>query len=236
MTESLKDYEAFVPGLRELRAIEHENRQVAFLGLTTKVAGHEVVPFTPSHRLALAAVGNTFVVNGSGGMEEAYQVLWHLSEWYEHRQGPQAARAEEERIKLREAVVAANPANLVRDVRAYLASQLADRPELPGDGADESPDHSRHVHWVAVEASFWMNIHGGFTFDSYLRTPYLVLQQLRRAWRINNPSRIPMPNGHLVVDHPIFRNFSDMIAGDAHVAHRAAIAAAIRAQTVRLPS
>ncbi len=227
-----KDFEALVPGLSEARRTERLNRTRAFLGLTATVCGVEVVPFDPRHRLALCGVENGFVMSGEGGAEDVLQFLWHMSPLWERRDQPEGM-SERERLK---ALVLAGPVGeMARQVRVYIASQLADPPELQGDGGEAAPDYSNHVSWFAIEASFWMNVHGGFTLESYARTPYLVLQQLRRAWKVNNPDREFLPNGSSVVDHPVFRNFSDRLAADWHVARRAVIAEAILAQTTRLP-
>ncbi len=135
-----------------------------------------------------------------------------------------------------EAVKAEVAPEMIRQVRNFLASQFADSPEVSGDEEGGQPDYSDHVSWYAIEASFWMNVHGGFTLEGYGRTPYLVLQQLRRAWKVNNPDRVRLPNGDHVVDHPIFRNASDRLISDAHVARRGVIAMAILGRTERLSS
>lgn len=237
-----KDLEALVPGLAETRAAERQNRAIAFLGLTREVCGVPLVPFTPRLRLALATVENGLLRGEDGTPEDVFQVLWHLSPWWERREAEddgQRTRAEGERIRLQRLVAKWSAAGvaeeMARQVRGYLASQFADPPEL-SDDAEASPDYSDHVSWFAIEASFWLNIHGGFTLESYARTPYLVLQQLRRAWKVNNPDRERLENGDVIIDHPTFRNASDTILADIHVAQRAVIAAAIRAQTTRLPT
>jgi hypothetical protein len=233
---SPSDFGKFIPGYSEVLTTERRNRAIAFLGLTRTVCGVEVVPFCPKHRLALGLVENGFMMHGDGGPEDVLQVLWHLSPLYEQRFGPRRSAAEAERKRLAVQVLAGDPADLSQQVRVFLASQFADRPEIQGDDAGESPDYSDHVHWVAIESSFWMSIHGGFTLESYLSTPYLVLQQLRRAWKVNNPDRMRLPNGDVVTDHPIFRNFSDKLAGDWQVEQRAVIALAIKSRTERLPN
>lgn len=232
--------EAAVPGISAIRASERQNRAVALLGLTREVCGFPVVPFAPRHRLALAASGCGFVIDGDGGPEDVFQVLWHLSPWWDRREGPESLRAEGERIRIKQLVVEVVKAEaapeMSRQVRVFLASQFADAPELSGDEEGGQPDYSDHVSWYAIEASFWMNVHGGFTLESYGRTPYLVLQQLRRAWKVNNPDRVRLPNGDHVVDHPIFRNSSDRLIADHHAARRSVIALAILGRTERLPS
>jgi hypothetical protein len=87
---------------------------------------------------------------------------------------------------------------------------------------------------MASEAGFWLSVHGGFTLESYLATPYLALQQLYRAWQVNNPVVTRDARGNVVVEEPQFINRSDALLGAWHRQHREAIAEAIRNQTVRL--
>ena len=208
------ELENIIPGLREARAEERLNRALAFAGLTRTVCGVELVPLTPRHRLALQLVQNAFAC-GPATLPlagDVFAFLWLLSASY----GPPSVLPNPVRAfrqwKLRRHVRRLDLPRAVREIQETLAAQLQDRPET---GAEERGWNAEtSVHWMAAEASFWVNIHGGFTLESYLSTPYLVLQQLLRAYRMNHPKVSYERDGTAVVEDVSFINASDRLIGN----------------------
>lgn len=224
--------EQIIPGLAEQRAGERANRARAFAGLTHTLCGVEVLALTPAHRLKLQLMRNAFTVPGAEPLAgDVFVFLWILT--------PAAAWTLPGRgiawnwlqSRLRRHVRGLRLADAVRDVQTYLVGQLQDSPESSGDGTDYSP----WVHWMAAEASFWMNMHGGFTLETYQRTPYAVLQGMRRMWLVNHPNITRNSKGELEVEEPAFINQSDRIVGAWQKQHSEAIATMIRSQRERLP-
>lgn len=228
--------EQLVPGLGELRARERQNRALAFAGLTHTLCGVEVMPLTPRHRLALQLLRNAFTVPGVEPLAgDLFAFLWLLSPAYRSPgQGGRmaAAAAAWQQWRLRRHVRRLSLSTAVREVRLYLVDQLQDSPESSGDGSDFSP----WVHWAAADAGFWLNIHGGFTLESYFATPYLVLQQLHRMWRINHPNITYDSRGYPQIEEPCFTNQSDQIVGAWHRQQSEAVADFIRNQRERRPA
>lgn len=222
--------EDVVPGLREARASERTNRALAFAFLTHSLLGVEVCAITPDHRLRLQLIRNAFVFAGVDPMPgDVFQFLWCLSP----RHAANAGRfgwCEERRIRRLARTVDLSIA--ARTIHTYMADQLQDAPEI-SDGA-LIPAH--YVHWMAAEASFWLNIHGGFTLETYRRTPYLVLQQLMRAWRCNHPRITQNEDGSSSVEEPNFINGSDRILGNWQRARNREIGEIIKRQRERLPN
>lgn len=224
--------EAIVPGLGELRALERTNRALAFAGLGHKVCGREVRPLTPRHRLTLQLLQNAFTAPAAVPLEgDVFQFLWVLSPAYRFGEGGRVA-AEVRQWLLRRHVRRLNVGTASREIRVYLTNQLQDLPESDlGAGSDVST----WVHWVAMDAAFWMETFPSFTLERYLATPYLVLQQLYRAWRVHNPRVTTAENGRAVVEEPSFINASDRLLGKWQRGFHDEIANRIRNQTTRLP-
>jgi hypothetical protein len=227
------NFEGLVPGLREQRETERRNRALAFAGLTHRVCGVEINPFTPRHRLALGLVLNAFVCGDAPLAGDVFAFLWLCSPSFVPLSGWTRWLSELRQWRLRRHVRRLDLETAKREVRAYLAAQLADAPD--SWGSDDAPDQSPWVSWFAKDASFWMEVHGGFTVESYLATPYLVLQQLYRAWRCHHPDVRAGADGSVVVEHPAFINASDIMIGQWHAQRRDEIGAIIRSRTTRLP-
>lgn len=226
--------EQLVPGLAELRARERQNRALAFAGLTHTLCGVEVLPLTPRHRLALQLTRNAFTVAGVEPMEgDLFAFLWLLSPDYRSPvQGGRIASAWRQ-WRLRRHVRRLDLAPAIREVKVYLVDQLQDSAESSaGDGSD----FSAWVHWAAADAGFWLNIHGGFTLEQYFATPYLVLQQLNRMWKVNHPNVTYDQRGQLQIEEPNFVNQSDRLAGAWHREQAKAIGEILRAQRERKPA
>lgn len=230
----INDLERLIPGLAEARAAEQRNRALAFVGLTHTVAGIELVPMTPRHKLALQLVGNAYAVGraAEASAVDSFQFLWCQSEAYAKRWDRLAWLSRMDRRRIAKIVKRSDHAELRAMISAYIYSQVHDFPEHDND---ESPDYRNSIHWAGIEAAFWINIHGGFTLESYMGTPYLVLQQLMRAYRANHPKRVQNQDGSWAIEHPTFNNGSDRIVGLFHRANSASIAAEILKQTTRLP-
>ncbi len=222
-----------VPGLAAVVMAERRNRGLAFAGLHHAIAGVKVSPITPRHRLALALVGNSVIRKGVPVAPGAAQeFIWFLSPacdlparslrrwWSKWRLGRHLAR---------------RPAGEVdAAAREYFAAQMQDE-DFDLGGNSTVPDYSNAIHWMAAEASFWISRHGGFTLESYLATPYLVLQQLERAYRVTNPQIKPDLDGRPAIVWPLFDNRSDRLVRDWHRAHAAEISDLIRNRSERLP-
>lgn len=224
--------EAIVPGLAEARAGERLNRGLAFAGLTHTVCGVEVLPITPFHRIGLQLVQNPFAVRGEPNRAAVEQFLWFLSPSYPGPGKQARIQARCRRWLLSRRLRRLPERAAVAAVWAYLAEQLQDSGEFR---ANDGADHSRWVHWAAFDASFWLCEHGGFTLEEYLHTPCLILQQLYRAWRVNNPRLVRSPDGSVTAEEPTFINASDGLAGRWHRSQQEQIVASILAQRDRLP-
>lgn len=230
--------EDVVPGLRAARAAERQNRALAFSSMNRSLLGVEVVPLTPNHRLHLQLIRNAFSFPGVRPLEgDVFIFLWCLSARHPHN-GGRFGWLEERRIrKLAKRIgespeIAKTAANYV--ITSFLADQLQDSPEA-SSGGNEIP--SNYVHWMAAEAGFWINVHSGFTLESYRRTPYLVLQQLMRVWRCNHPNVSRNKDGSIEVEQPHFINASDRLLGDWQRARSKEIGEMIRNRNgERLPN
>jgi hypothetical protein len=225
--------ENLIPGLAEQRGRERQNRALAFAGLTHTVCGREVLPLCPKHRLQLQLLRNAFTLYGTEPLAgDIFVFLWVLSPAYAQGYVGRQIVWNWLQWRLRRHVARLPLAEAKREVQVYLVDQLQDAPESSGDGTDYSP----WIHWMAADAGFWLNVHGGFTMESYLNTPYLVLQQLRRMWHVNHPNMIRDSKGELQVEEPQFINHSDRLVGQWQRRHAEEISAIIRNQRERLPS
>ncbi len=223
-------FETLIPGLREARARERLNRGLAFAGITRRVCGIDLVPLTPDHRLELQLVRNAFAV--AGGVEPLEGDVFQLFRTLHPARPQNGGALGRFRLfltfrALRRVVARMDLANAVRAIRTHLAEQLQDLPEDCGAGAVDLVD-PQSVHWMAADASFWINIHGGFTLATYRRTPYLVLQQLHRAWRCSHPRIDRNADGSPSLEVPVFINASDAVVGAWQRGQRGRVAAAIR--------
>ncbi len=213
------DAERVIPGLAERRAQERANRALAFAGLTHTVCEREILPMTPGHRLQLQLLQNEFTVriaDAKPTLADVFVFLWVLSP--HNVGGIEAAR---QQYFLREDVMRFDLARSVTEIYRYILDQLQDATESGGEGKD----HSAWVHWMAGDAEFWISVHGGFTLEEYKRTPYLVFQQLFRAWKVNNPDIERMSDGKVIVRDPIFVNASDKLVSQFHRDNRERIKA-----------
>lgn len=229
---NVANLETLVPGLAEARAAERQNRALAFAGLTHTLCGVEVMPLTPKHRLALQLLRNAFTTHTDPMQGDVFQFLWLLSPGYIQPLTGRRMASEWRQMRLRRHVRKLVLWQAVRAIKEYLVSQLQDMPE---GSADASTDYSPWVHWMACEASFYISIHRGFTLESYLQTPYLVLQQLHRAWRIHNPDVTRDKDGNLQVEEPQFINGSDGLASAWQRSRAKEVAEFMRNQRERKP-
>lgn len=219
------DPERVIPRLKDQRAQERQNRALAFAGITHTVCGREILPLTPGHRLELQLVRNAFAVVGEmPSLRDVFVFLWVASpdrakgiigRWRQYR-----LRREVRRFNLRRCTL---------EIFRYLQDQYQD----VSSGSGEGRDNSAWIHWMAMDAEFWLSIHGGFTLEEYRRTPYLVLQQLYRAWQVNHPDMERLSDGKVITRDAIFRNASDQLVSEFHRQNRERIKAWHLAQKTR---
>lgn len=229
---NVANLENVVPGLAEARAAERQNRALAFVGLTHTLCGVEVQPYTPRHRLSLQLLRNAFTTHTEPMPGDLFQFLWLLSPGYISPLTGRRMASEWRQMRLRRHVRRLDVAKAIRSVKEYIVAQMQDLPE----GSDDSgTDFSPWLHWAASEGSFYLNVHGGFTLESYMQTPYLVLQQLHRAWRINHPNISHNKEGDLVVEEPQFINASDRLVSHWQRMRAKEISEYIQSQRTRLP-
>ncbi len=229
-----RQLESLVPGLAQARAEEQRNRALAFSGLTHTICGVEVCPMTPDHRLELQLVRNAFTFPTVEPLEgDVFQLFWVLSPARPKNNAKASwITAILAKRRLKRVVTATKLETLARAAKTYLADQLQDAPE--GDADGRAIDTSA-VHWMASEMAFWCEVHGGFTPESYRRTPYLVLQQLHRMWKINHPRIEYQHDGTPTIVEPQFINRSDRLAGAWIRARAVNIAEIIKSRRERLP-
>lgn len=221
--------ESIVPGLAELRKRERLNRALAFAGLQHRLCGVDVLPLRPRHRLALQLLQNAFTADVDPLEGDVFQFLWVLSPAY---RGKNDIASSVRQWRLRRHVRRLLLPAAIREIRIYLSDQLQDMPEAQLSGTEQT-DFAPWVHWMAQDACFWMT-EFGFTLEQYAETPYLVLQQLLRAWKIQNPRISSGKDGTPVVEEPHFINTSDRVAGQFLRARQKEIASAIRANRTRI--
>jgi hypothetical protein len=224
-------FEASIPGLAELRAAEMRNRALAFAGITHRVCGVTINPLTPHHRLGLQLVHNAFTTQTRPLDGD---VVWFLTFLAPGHTGF-TPRAAFRRWLLRRHLKRRDHTDNVHSIKSYIVTQLQDQPGTFFTTEDGSPSWpvADYVHWMADEAGFWMEIHGGFTLESYMHTPYLVLQQLFRSWQTRHPKISHTKKGTPEIEPPNFDNASDRLVREHHTALRERIAEAIRGQTER---
>lgn len=222
--------ESIVPGLAELRKRERLNRALAFAGLRHRLCGVDVCPLNPRHRLALQLLQNAFAAGAEPLEGDVFQFLWILSPAYRGRNDIASAVRQ---WRLRRHVRRLNLAAATREIRLYLSDQLQDMPEGHLSNTEQT-DFAPWVHWMAQDACFWLTEFPGFTLETYMETPYLVLQQLLRAWKVQNPRITSGKDGAPVVEEPHFINTSDRVAGQFMRARQKEIADAIRSHRTRL--
>lgn len=191
--------ESMVPGLREQRAHEALTRALAFSGIGPTVCGISVEHITPRDRIRLRLLKNAYMIESLAPLKgDAYAILCLMSQkmrscrfigkWREKRRIARVVR--EKGLDW-----------LSSGIRAYLSDAFQDSPEAFGDERKKMVDgRSDHVLPLAAECEFFMTeFH--MCVDEFMSTPYLVLQQLHRAYRLNNP------------DDPGFVNKSDRMIG-----------------------
>jgi hypothetical protein len=186
----LTDLQAQIPGLAEARTREHLNRALAFAHLASPILGQEVVLLTPRHRLELQLAGNAFCRDFQPRKGDVFQLLWRLSPSFRARLNtPRAVWAY---WRLKRTMKGIPEPIAVRAANDYLVDMLQDLPEDSDGGSVNGNGPENYLHWMAVESYFYMTTMG-ISFSGYCETPYLVLQQWHRTFRLTreaNPSFI----------------------------------------------
>jgi hypothetical protein len=219
------DLERLVPGLADQLAQERQNRALAFAGLTHTVCGREILPLTPGHRLTLQLLGNAFTQIGrTPTLADVFVFLWVTSP---HNIG--GLEAKRQQYFLRQDVMAFNLSESAASIFQYIVDQLQDT----SSGSGEGKDQSRWVHWMAMDSFFYMSQIPGLTLAEYKRTPFLVLQQIYRAWQCNHPDMERTQDGTVFVREPMFQNSSDRLVRQWHRQHKEAVKKHILAQKTR---
>ncbi len=190
----LPDIEAVIPGLGAARAGEHHARAMVFAGLTWTIMGCELVSLTPRHRLELQMAQNAFTRGIEASAIDVFQVLWRLNPNFCRKARP-LSRPWFARRKIVK-IIRANPTpRIARELSRFLAAMLQDMPERREAAPQPARESSaRYLHWMGAELAFIMPRFPGITIESYLDTPYLVIQQLVRAWRVNNEDGVQFIN------------------------------------------
>lgn len=191
--------EDIIPGLREAREKERQNRALAFSDVPWTVCGLDVVVLTPRHRLEFQLVQNAYAVGGLPTRKDLFVFLWRLNPAFK-KQVWFGLTAWFARRKVSRAVRTADLGEAREQVVAYLAAMIQDLPEGSGDRNTVNPPEL-YVHWLAGEINFYLKNYNGFSIALLMDTSYLVLQQLYRAHRLASES------------HPNFINESDRIIG-----------------------
>lgn len=198
--------EALVPGLKEARENERTNRGLAMAGVPWTICGLLVVPLTPRHRLELQLARNAFAEGLQPSKLDLFNLLWRLNP--DFKRAPQwLSKAWWARRKVVAAVRGAELVSVTLQIYEYLEVMLQDLPESR-DGADGG-GLGGYVHWLGNEEHFYCSTYGGFTPDIFKDTPYLELQQLFRAWRIEHERD---DEGHPA--EPQFINRSDALVNN----------------------
>ena len=189
--------EQLAPGVTALREHELANRAAGFLGLTRTVAGQELVLLAPAHRLRLILMRNAFFLGLRPRAGDVLELFWELCPRNPVNGGRKGFPARFWRALQRQRLRAQPMTPVILAALAYLGDMMADGPRGSDEINPTAQDLGQYCHWITVEGAFFVQAHGGFTIESYLRTPYLVLNQLWRCWKILHPDRDkdgkPMP-------------------------------------------
>lgn len=191
----LNTLEALVPGLRAARFSERLNRALAFSGITWTVCGVEILHLTPRHRLELQLSGNAFEFNLRPMEGDVFNFLWRLSPEYRRSGFGFAGMMKKARLRLLVKRMRKSPALLrlaESQVLKYLVAMRQDLPEEMGGGVSSNPPEA-YIHWMATESFFYMQ-HLKISLEDYMDTPYLVLQQWFRCFRLANEEDVNFIN------------------------------------------
>ncbi len=189
--------ETLVPGLKEARAHERLVRSMAFARVEWTLCGSPAVQLTPRIRLELQLANNAFSNGAAPTRADVFQVLWRLNPRFSRKLWPAAWMA---RRKVSRLVMRFDLGKAVEEIAIYLNSMMQDLPE-GGDNEQSANPNSGYVHWMAAEQHFYLSNYNGFSPQDYKDTPYVELQQLYRAYRLNKE------------EHPNFINYSDTLIG-----------------------
>ena len=179
--------EQLAPGITALREHELANRATGFLGITRTVAGLELVLWAPRHRLRLHGMRNAFVLGLRPRLGDVIEFFWELSPRNPENGGQPGFVARFRREMIRQKLKAQPEVPVIMSALGYLGDMMADAPRCTNEMSLTTEELGQYCHWVTAECSFYVQTHGGFTVESYMRTPYLVLNQLWRCWKILHP-------------------------------------------------
>jgi hypothetical protein len=179
----LTNPENVIPGLREAREAERFARYAAFAGLSLPILGLECEQLTPRHRLEFEMAQNAFSVGREASRADVFQFLWRMSPAWRKGQ-PITISATLAWWRIHRVIYRHPLPDIEAAILDYIGMMLQDLPEAEaGSGSGSVNPSSNYVTWVACESDFYMRTYG-MMFSEYYRTPYLVLQQLYRAYRL----------------------------------------------------
>ena len=182
-----------LPGYREAVEAETYGRDVAWLNLTERINGVEVLPFTPEHFLILSVIKSPFLCGGFPTQDEVARFLWVVSpgfipgnsaivSWKRYRFVAKHCRT----LKWQDTLKA---------IHEYVEAAV------PSD----EPSKSRNVSYFSCMAGLVDAIASeyGWAEQTILRTPFKKLWQLfnARALRHDPQAKLCNPSQKMISDH-----------------------------------
>ena len=152
-------------------------------GVPWTISGLLVVPLTPRHRLELQLAGNAFAVGSTVTKLDVFNILWRLNPDFARAPRWLSAAWRKRRAVFR-AVKTADIGTIRTEILLFLDAMLQDLPE--SREASDGGGLGGYVHWLGNEEHFYCSTYGGITPAACKDIPYLELQQLFRAWRIEH--------------------------------------------------
>ncbi len=173
--------EAAVPGFKAARDRERLHRALAFADVPWTICGLTCAHLTPGHRVELQLAGNALACGLLPKKGDVFQILWRLNPAFSRKIGFRGWLAKRRVVR---AVRMAQESAAALEVLEYMTAMMQDLPES-SESADSSNPAGNYVHWMAGEAAFFMS-RFNMAFREYRETPYLILQQLHRGYRLSH--------------------------------------------------
>jgi hypothetical protein len=178
-----------IPGFPEAVERQNDDRDAAFLELTTSICGIEIRQMTPEDFLILNGINSPLLRGGIPSPAHVAKFLWHLSPDY----NPQSESAFS---AFMHKVGKINYADAIKSIKAYLERTFMDS---PGESDGESVSYASWcAHIVDVFASEY-----GWPRKEVLKCSFRVLyQQMNCIKKRHNPDApVWNPSDKLIREH-----------------------------------
>lgn len=169
-----------IPGLLEAINRENDNRDAAFLDLTTNICGVEIRQMTPRDLLILDGIGNPLVEGKLPSPAQLADFLWKLSPRF-------STRAPLRRFLFGRSIRRISYIEAVRACGRYIDATFQDSPASSGASSTPYAGWCAHlVHTIAINYN-WDD-------DKVLNTPLKRIFQYLKCIRRHHDPTCPMHN------------------------------------------